>query len=155
MKINNEQLNLIYKKTPTAETMMVALAMRTRFRPYTNLLSFRRKLTQLGEKLVIEDYERFWKDLETLKVGKLVYSKHGSLRGFSWYYNFIDLAKGALQMPSHEPVIAPVHHIIPHLREATVVFVPLRTDYDFVVKVPTNLTHVEKEQILNAIKKAV
>jgi hypothetical protein len=75
---------------------MTALALRERNRHFSDIGRTRTALIRAGERIVDEEYRRFWIDLEKEGVGKIVYGRRGNPDRFEWYHALKMVADCAL-----------------------------------------------------------
>lgn len=100
--LNGSALKEIAHANPTAEAITLALAVRKRFRHVSNLRGMKNSLLKRNEKVVDEDYMRYWKQLEEAGVGSVVHGRKGNPDRFEWNFNLKTVAEAAIQGTNNE-----------------------------------------------------
>lgn len=90
-------LNEIATATPTAQIVTQKLADRQRLRHVTDISRIRNDLVKDGERIVDAEYMAYWKQLQTQKIGNIIYGRKGKPNRFEWYYSLKSVAQAALE----------------------------------------------------------
>lgn len=175
--IDNAKLRSICKATHSAEVTITSLAMRERLRHTSDIVRLKTQLVRSGEKIVEEDYMRFWKELEAIGIGSIVYGRKGKADRWEWHYNLKSIAKAVIngssdavekidgkkrskvvvsKMPVRKQVKRETRvesHVNTIVRSEKVIFIPLRSDCDISINLPANITKEELAKINYALQK--
>jgi hypothetical protein len=100
--LDGGKLKAIGHASHTAEVTITALALRERLRHFSDITRTRMQLVRNGERIVEEDYMKFWKSLEDAGVGVIVYGRKGKPDRFHWYYSLKKVAKAAIEGTNEE-----------------------------------------------------
>lgn len=94
-----DKLKGITNATHTSIVTMMKLALRERNarNGFTNITGIRNELIRMGEKIVDEDYLKFWQELETAGVGNLITGRRGNSDRFKWHYSLKEISKNAIE----------------------------------------------------------
>lgn len=107
------------KLSNTALVVLKDLATRERNSRQTDIDRNAMKLLYKGIKVNPDDYLNFWKNLESLGVGNIIWGRNGNPNRFRWHYSLKDVAIGAINPDS-------VKELLPAPSEVDVV-VPKRS----------------------------
>jgi len=166
--LNGNKLYKVAHKTDSAVVTMTALAMRERFRRFSNIEKMKYNLLNRGEKIVDDDYRQVWKDLEEAGIGSIIYGRNGNPDKFMWYYDLKKVASAALQNKNEESQKLPEpkrrrgrpskqeqqiaeEKQNPSTETKKIIF-PLRKNFDLEIVVPIDITKEEAEDIGNVLK---
>ena len=94
MTIKGTELHRLLNKTDTASLITESFSERIRNRPETDLNRLKRDLLQAGEKVVEADFINYFKELERLGIGQIIYFKETPTK-FAWFYNLKNIAEAA------------------------------------------------------------
>lgn len=95
--LKGKELNEIATASDTAKTVTELLASRQRLRHVTDISRIRNDLVNDGQRIVDEDYMAFWKQLQTQKIGSVIYGRKGKPNRFEWHYSLRSVAQAALE----------------------------------------------------------
>lgn len=175
--IDNAKLRSICKATHSAEVTITSLAMRERLRHTSDIVRLKTQLVRSGEKIVEEDYMRFWKELEAIGIGSIVYGRKGKADRWEWHYNLKSIAKAVIdgstdavekiegkkrskvasKMPVRNQQVKRESRIENHVKAIVksekIIFIPLRSDCDISINLPANITKEELAKINYALQK--
>lgn len=96
-KLDNNKLKEITNGSNTSVVTMLYLALRQRARNESNVTTTRDQLIRMGEKVVDEDYEKFWKSLEEAGIGSFIVGRRGNPDRFKWNYSLKNVARLAIE----------------------------------------------------------
>lgn len=166
--LNGSKLHKIAHKSDSAVVTMTALAMRERFRRYSNIEKMKYLLLNQGEKIVDTDYRQVWKDLEDAGIGSIIYGRGGRPDRFMWYYDLKQVANAALQNKNEESEKLPEEkrrrgrpskqekqreeEKSETSSETKKIIFPLRKNFDLEIVVPIDISREEAEDIGNVLK---
>lgn len=171
-KLNLEAIKSLIRQSKTSENIASVLVKRERFRPDTNLQHLRREISKMGLEASYEPYAAFWRGVQEIGLGSIVFGSRGSMRRFKWDYNYRQVLRAASsdvmaalrpikeagKKPKHINVVPKTTQVNPASRPVQisekVLYVPLRMDFDTVVRLPSDLTLTERDMLIRAIKKA-
>jgi hypothetical protein len=85
----------------TAQQIAKTLASRERISHETDVERFKTVLVREGFKVVPEDFDKFFKDMESLGLGSLIYGRGKNPTRFRWYYSLKDVGYAAMNPGSH------------------------------------------------------
>lgn len=165
VNLNGQVLKKIANSNHTAEVVMTDMALRERVRPFSDIHRTRNRLIREGEKIIEDDYKKFWKDLQDSGAGVIVYGRKGNPDRFQWHYSMKKVAEAALDGKDlsvaaakvvSTPKPAPTESRTkpaPKLAKTREVFIPLRNDFCLGFNVPTDLTKAEAEMIAVALRR--
>lgn len=160
--LDGSKLKQIAHASHTAEVTITALAMRERLRHFSDISRTRNTLVRNGEKIVEEDYMKFWKQLQDAGMGTIIYGRRGKPDRFEWYYSLKKVAKAAIEGTNEsaekvggkgrsvaKPKSVPQKlskeekqekvqkaEVAPTNNGARFVYIPLRPDFDLELPVP-------------------
>lgn len=97
MTLNGSKLKQITNASHTAVVTMLLLALRQRARGFSNIPATKEQLLAMNEKVVEEDFQTFWKELQAAGIGSIVYGRRGRPDRFQWHYNLKQIAKIAIE----------------------------------------------------------
>jgi len=166
VKMNSEKLKALTNTSHTAVVTMLMLALRERARGYSNITLAKQQLVSMGEKVVDEDFQKFWKDLQDLGIGTIVYGRRGGPDKFQWYYSLKSIAKVAIEGKENEVrelakrvpkvvAIKPIQPVIKKRRSRKVVLKIERKLYSITLSsgliaeviLPSNATEMDLDKI--------
>lgn len=168
IKLEGKLLKQVAGANSTAEVVATSLALRERLRHFSDIRRTKMDLIKSGEKIVDSDYKKFWKDLEALGVGSIVYGRKGNPDRFEWHYNLKSVASAAIEGKDLEltkinfkpmklsvaPIEikrnAPIKLLKPEFTERNV-YIMLRDGISLNLKVPVDLTRNEINLIIRAL----
>lgn len=174
--LEGAKLKQIADKNETSTLVMLSLADRKRFRAFTDISHLKNIYIRSGEKIVLEDYMNTWKELETLGVGSVIHGRKGQPTRFKWNYSLRTIGEAALsgkdvqvraletspkilgkvqkikRMKQKRPVLEKTQEIMTHTAN-NILYIRLRDDFSFSVKVPADLTSQEINNICEAFQK--
>lgn len=96
IKLDGSKLYNIAHASHSAEVTMTALALRERNRHFSDMGRTKTALIRAGEKIVDEEYRKFWHDLQRAGIGAIVHGRRGVPDRFEWYYALKMVADAAL-----------------------------------------------------------
>lgn len=167
--LEGTKLKQIADRNDTATLVMMSLADRKRFRSVTDIGHMKNLLVRSGEKVVLEDYMKTWKELEAAGVGSIIYGRNGQSNRFKWNYSLTAVGHAAMNGKDIQvknlryiPVTKIVTHKLPAPKKVeapkpipvvsqNILYIPLRSDFIIDLKIPSDVT----EQELNAIRRAL
>ena len=94
--IPGKMLKEIALKSKTAEIAAYALYMRRRLTRDTDIPRLKYDLIKDGHKVINEDFDQLWDDLQRAGMGVLVHGRNGQPNRFEWFYNMRLVAQAAL-----------------------------------------------------------
>lgn len=171
MTLDGSKLKLVCNASHTAEVTMTALALRERDRPFSDITRTRNYLSRSGERVVEGDYMNFWKGLEDLGVGIIVYGRRGKPDRFEWHYSLKKVAKAAIEGTNQsvekingksrtkQPVkvepktVAAKKLAKVEAKPSKFIYIPLRQDFNLELNVPADISKQEIEVIGNALRR--
>lgn len=144
------QLNELAMKSNVAKEILENLSERVRNREFSDIQKMRREMGISNDN---PEYLEFWKNLEQLGCGSIIYGKNPNYPRFHWKYSLIDVANEAMKG-------------IKRTRRATViqargnttatsfklVLIPLRPNFNVEVKIPLELTENESDTLAYALR---
>jgi hypothetical protein len=98
--MNAEQVKQIIGNE-TAKQIVNVLASRERISQDTDIKRFQTVMRRNGFKIIPEEFEGFFKSLEEIGVGSVVYGKRKTPKKFQWYYSLRDVGK-AIKNPDEK-----------------------------------------------------
>lgn len=169
--LNGTKLKEIAHKSHTATVTATSLALRERLRHSSDITRTRSELARQGERIVESDYMQFWKDLQAAGVGSIVYGRKGKPDRFDWHYSLKSVAKAcidgtdvlATKVGNAVAIESKKETVVLRKKDAKntkvveidrLVYVPLRSDFDVEIKVPSDLTRAEAEMLAKALTRA-
>lgn len=172
--LNGKNLKDLAHKSHTAERTMTSLAIRERVRTFSDIPRTRAKLIKEGEKIVEEDYNQFWKDLQAAGVGTIVNGRRGVPSRFEWHFSLKQVAKAALEgidqkatpvanpnVPKRKVIRRPRLVAAPKTeapKAATKVdsshFIYLRNEMGMEVKLPSDVSADQLQRVAKALQGA-
>lgn len=96
LTLKGTTLNQIATASDTAKTVTELLASRQRLRHVTDISRVRNDLVKDGSRIVDEEYMAYWKQLQTQKIGNIIYGRKGKPNRFEWHYSLKSVAQAAL-----------------------------------------------------------
>lgn len=163
IKLEGKLLKRIADANPTAEVVATSLALRERLRHFSDIRRTKMDLIKNGEKIVDNDYKKFWKDLESLGVGSIVYGRKGNPDRFEWHYNLKSVASAVIEgkdlelsridfksAKKPEMIRTPIKLVKPSVTERNV-YIMLRDGISLNLNVPSDLTKNEINLIVRAL----
>ncbi len=177
--LKGAKLKQIADENETSQLIMFSLADRNRFRSITDISHMKNILIQKGEKIVLEDYMKTWKELDAMGVGAIIYGRNGKPNRFKWNYNLkavgqsamsgkdievkaIKFTKTQLKETREKPAKLPeAKKLVTKSVEPTpitqtevtnVLYIPLRSNFVFDAKIP-QLSKQEADMICAAIQR--
>lgn len=102
VRMDNVKLKEITNASHTSIITMLLLALRIRDRGFSNITATKEQLIRMGEKVVDEDFLKFWRDLQTAGIGSIVYGRRGRPDRFQWHYSLKNVARVAIEGKEHE-----------------------------------------------------
>jgi hypothetical protein len=102
VKPSTEKLKEIANSSHTSIITMLFLALRQRSREASNLDVIKSQLTRMGEKIIDEDYYRFWKSLDSAGVGSYIVGRRGNPNRFKWHFDLKQIAQSAIEGKEQE-----------------------------------------------------
>ncbi len=164
IKLDGKLLKQVADANSTAEVVAMSLSLRERLRHFSDIRRTKMTLIRNGEKIVENDYKKFWKDLETLGVGSIIYGRKGNADRFEWHYNLKSIASAAIEgrdlelnrlnfnpSKTEEVKKSPVKLLVPEITEKNV-YVMLRDDFSINMNVPSDITKKEIDLIVKALQ---
>lgn len=160
-------------KSHTAKVVLEELSKRERFRDSTDIHRQSLNLKNKGLKIIDDELLDFYKSLEKIGAGVIVYGRHGKSNIFRWHYNLKQVALASLgkedfetiktvdQERSNHPAIKYGKSIKKRRNKSEVskdstsekiVYIPLRQNYVFNISIPSDITKNELETICKALK---
>jgi hypothetical protein len=102
VRLDNTKLRNITNASHTSVVTMLLLALRERARGFSNIDATKDQLIRMGEKIVEEDFQKFWKDLQDAGIGVIVYGRRGGPDRFQWHYSLKRIAGAAIEGKENE-----------------------------------------------------
>lgn len=97
VRLDQGKLKQITNASHTAVVTMLLLALRERARGFSNITATKEQLIRMGEKIVDEDFQSFWKSLQDAGIGAIVYGRRGRPDRFQWHYSLKAIARVAIE----------------------------------------------------------
>lgn len=94
LDLNEKELRRLATANITSVSIIKSLALRSRNREFMNLDSFKRDLISEGNNVKDQDYDMFWKGLESLGAGRIIILQ-GIPVQFKWFISLRYIAKVA------------------------------------------------------------
>lgn len=164
--LDGAKLKAIAHKSHTATVTATSLALRERIRHSSDITRTRSELARMGERIVESDYMQFWKDLQAAGVGSIIYGRKGKPDRFDWHYSLKSVAKACIEGQNVEatketrtepardmPKVPAKKEVEKKMEAKQVIFVPLRSDFDVEINVPSNFTKAEAEMLSKALNR--
>lgn len=162
VSLNSTVLKKIANSNHTAEVVMTDAAMRERLRPFSDIQRTKNRLIREGERIIDEDYKKFWKDLQDAGVGVIVYGRKGNADRFQWHYSMKKVAEAALEgrdvkadkvpAPKAAKIEKPSKPVSKPTQTKEVA-ISLRPNFFLDFSVPSDLTKGEVEMIANTLRR--
>lgn len=161
IKLEGKLLKQVANANSTAGVVATSLALRERLRHFSDIRRTKMGLIKRGEKIVDNDYKKFWKDLEALGVGSIVYGRKGNADRFEWHYNLKRIASAAIdgtdielnriEIKDNQPTTKiPIKLVKPGVTQRNV-YIMLRDGISLNLNVPSDLTKNEIDLIFKAL----
>lgn len=167
IKLEGKLLKQVADANPTAGVVATSLALRERLRHFSDIRRTKMSLIKSGEKIVDNDYKKFWKDLEALEVGSIIYGRKGNPDRFEWHYNLKSVAAAAINGNDQEveriskvPISKPTTQLTatrqikllkPEPSREKSMYIMLRDDFAVNFSVPGDITKKEIDLIVKAL----
>lgn len=97
VNVDFDKLRSIYSASHSAQVTMLSLSQRERLRHFSDISRLKTKLLREGEKIVDEDYKKFWEELQAAGVGSIIYGRKGKPDRWVWYYSLRSIAKVVIE----------------------------------------------------------
>lgn len=164
LKLEGKLLKQVADANSTAEVVTTSLALRERLRHFSDIRRTKMDLIKNGEKIVDTDYKNFWKNLESLGIGSIIYGRKGNADRFEWHYNLKSVASAAMEGKDLElNKISPKSSELTNLKKAPInllkpltkeknVYVLLRDDFSINMNIPNDVTKQEIDLIIKALQ---
>lgn len=94
--LEGAKLYKIAHASHSAEVTNISLALRTRLRGYSDIGRIKQALIRAGEKIVDADYMAYWKGMQDIDAGSIIYGRRGRPDKFQWHYSLKKIAKAAM-----------------------------------------------------------
>lgn len=95
--LDNAMLRKITNTSHTSVVTMLLLALRIRDREFSDLATTKDQLIKMGEKIVDDDYMKFWASLQAAGIGAIVHGRRGRGDRFRWHYSLRTIARAAIE----------------------------------------------------------
>lgn len=97
LNLNQAKLKEVTNASHTSVVTMLFLALRQRDRGFSNIPGTKEQLIKMGEKIVDDDFSKFWRDLQAIGVGSIVFGRRGNPDRFKWHYSLKNVAQSAIE----------------------------------------------------------
>lgn len=172
--LNGEMLKTTANANHTASVLSKLLAQRQRANKKINISNLEKVLLRSGEKIVSEDYNRFWKGLQETDVGSIVFGRKGGDDYFIFHYSLKSVGQAMMdgkdfeaiklsppnvktKTHAHKPTKSYSKEVIEQgpSPSGRLVYVALRPDFGVEINLPIDINGAEVGAICSAIKRSL
>lgn len=174
--LEGSKLKEIANSNDTSLAIFMALANRGRFRTHTDISHMKNTMIRHGEKIILEDYMKTFKELQSLGIGTVIIGRNGAPTRFKWNYSLksvgqagmngedvqvTELKREPLKQPElKKKSIRSIKRVSRDPKEVraipstnNVLYIPLRKDFVIDMQIPADVTKQELDTIHTALKR--